>query len=436
MSDTVVEGAGAVRRDGAFEIVRDPVLGEEVWTATTGRGLALRVAPTGRFRESVAVVSVGYGSTDLGFEVDGHRHLSPEGVAHYLEHKLFEDEDLHVFERFAQRGAQVNATTGFTRTNYFFQATSQFEANLDDLLRLVARAHLTPENVEKERGIIAQELRMYEDSPEYRGFFELLRLFYREHPVRHPVGGTVDSIAAIDVDELRACHAAFYRTGNAVLSVAGPVDPHAVLAQAESCELPAGDAVPSVFPADLDPPERTAGEVRMEVARPRLLLGFKDRALLDDPAAHARRELVTRILLDRQLGPSSDLRERLHREGLIDDSLSVSYMGERTFGFTVAVCETDRPDVVAPVLREALQSWLAIDAADLERVRRKVLGQYVRSFDSVRSLAFGHAEDALEGLAPFGTLARLASIGVDDVRDRQREHCIDSAFAQVVVRGG
>src|SRR5690606_34951099 len=113
----------------------------------------------------------GYGSTDLGFVADGVRHESPEGVAHYLEHKLFEDEDLHVFDRFGRRGARVNAMTSFTRTTYYFQATDRVEENLADLLALVATAHLTPENVEKERGIIAQELRMYEDSPEYRAFF-------------------------------------------------------------------------------------------------------------------------------------------------------------------------------------------------------------------------------------------------------------------------
>lgn len=417
-----------------FDLVRDPVLGEEVWQARTAAGLEVRVVPTERFREACAVVSVAYGSTDLGFvTASGVRHDSPEGVAHYLEHKLFEDEDLHVFERFARRGARVNANTGFTRTNYFFQATDQFDANLDDLLRLVSRAHLTPENVDKERGIIAQELRMYEDSPEYRGFFELLRLLYAEHPVRHPVGGTVDSIAGIDVAELQACYDAFYRAGNAVLSVAGPVDPEAVLDRAESCALPPGDAPDSVFPDDLGPPLQRSGRLSMEVARPRLLLGFKDRSLENDAEARARRELATRVLIDRLLGPASALRDRLHRAGLIDDSLSVSYLGERTFGFTVAACETDRPDEVAEALRNALSGAVESDGDDLEAVRRKVLGHYVRSFDGLRGMAFGHAEDALEGRRAFGTMERIGSIGVDDLRARQRTHCVDDSFAMVVV---
>jgi len=132
-----------------FEVIKDPVLGEEVWLARTSRGLPLRVMPSERFAEIAAIISIGYGSTDLGFDVNGTRRDSPEGVAHYLEHKLFEDEELHVFERFAQRGAQVNAMTRFTRTTYFFTATSMLEENLSDLLRLVAGLHVTPENVEK-----------------------------------------------------------------------------------------------------------------------------------------------------------------------------------------------------------------------------------------------------------------------------------------------
>jgi predicted Zn-dependent peptidase len=418
---------------GVFQVTTDPVLGERVLRARTARGLRIRVAPTDRFRETAAMICFDYGSTDLGFVVDGVRHASPEGVAHYLEHKLFEDEDLHVFERFGRRGATVNAMTGFTRTTYYFGASSEFEENLSDLLHLVSRAHLTPANVDKERGIIAQEIKMYEDSPEYRGFFELLRCLYAEHPVRHPVGGTVASIDAIDVAELAACHRAFYRCGNGALAVAGPVDPERVLAIAEACALPAGDAPPSVCPDDLGEPVRRRATCEMRVARPRVLLGFKERTLVDDVEARLRRELATRILLDRLFGAASEIREGLHRRGLVDDSLSASYMGERSFGFTVVACESDTPDDVIDVLREVLAAPIAIEAEHLERVRRKLLGQYVRSFESVQPIAFGHGEEELSGIDPFRGLARLQSIGLDEVRARQAEHLRDDAFAVAVV---
>ncbi len=417
-----------------FEHLEDPVVGERVQLGETSKGLKIRVAPTDRFREMSAMITFRYGSTDLGFDVAGSRHSSPEGVAHYLEHKLFEDDELHVFERFGQRGAQVNAMTGFGRTTYYFNATTSLEENLQDLLHLVSNAHLTDENVEKERGIIAQELRMYEDSPEYRGFFDLLRCFYREHPVRNPVGGTVESIQGIDVAELTACYDAYYRCGNAALAVAGPVDSDAVFELAEACALRAGEAPVSRCPEDLGPVQATSHERAMEIARPRVLLGFKERSLVEDVSARVTRDLVTRIWLDHVFGAASDVREELHRKGLVDDSLSASYTGDRAFGFAVLACESDEPDRAVDALRGALKAPCTIEESDLERVRRKMLGRYVRTFESVQPVAMGHGDEALEGLAPFGAVERMRSVTVDDVRARHAELCRDDSFASVVVR--
>lgn len=416
-----------------FRIVRDPVLGEEVWIAANSRGLPLRVVPTDRFREAVAVVSFRYGSTDLGFEDAAGVHESPEGVAHFLEHELFEDESLGVMARFSERGARVNAMTGFAKTSYYFQATSRFDDNLADLLHLVARAHLTDQKVEKERGVIAQEIRMYEDSAEYRGFFDLLGCLYREHPVRHPVGGTVESIQRIDVAELSACHAAFYRAGNAAVAVAGPVDPERVLELAERCALPAGARARGVCPSDLDAVEAARSSRRMDVARPRLLIGFKDRTLIADPIARRRRELVTQVLLDRLFGGSSEVREALHERGLVDDSLSASYLSEATFGVAVVGCETERPNEVCDALADVMRTPPPIAEDDLERTRRKMLGRYVRSFDALQALAFAHADDALDGVEPFGVLGLVQSIRVEDVLARQRELCRRDSFGSAVL---
>lgn len=400
----------------------DPILGEEVLLARSAAGMPVRVVPTERFRDVCAVVSVGYGSTDLGFDTGGDRpHHSPEGVAHFLEHKLFEDEDLHVFERFGKRGARVNAMTGFGRTTYYFQAGTELEANLEDLLRLVSRAHLTPENVEKERGIIAQELRMYEDSPVYRGFFGLLGALYAEHPVRHPVGGTVESIAGIDVEELLACHCAFYRAGNMSLAVAGPVDPERVLDLADAAAIPSGSAPARICPEDLGRPHVRHVDVGMDVARPRFLLGYKDRRLAADPEERLRRDLATRVCLDLILGAGSDAREAAQRAGAFDDSLTGSYLGEARFGAAALVCETEDAARVENVLRGLLERPLDAVEADLDRIRRRQVGTLVRSFDSVQSLAFGQAEEALLGIAPFGQLARMQDLRIEDVEARRAE---------------
>jgi predicted Zn-dependent peptidase len=410
------------RKSGGFEIVTDPILGEEVWIGRTSKGLRLRVIPTDRFQEVAAAIAFRYGSTDLGFARNGDEVHTPEGMAHYLEHKLFEDDAIKAFDRFARRGAQVNAMTGYTRTAYYFTASSEVEENLQDLLHLVSNAHITAENVDKERGIIAQELRMYEDSPDFRNMLDMLELLFPKHPVRHSVGGTVESIQGITAEGLLECYSAFYRTGNAALAVAGPVDPEKLLAVAESCALQPGEPARSLCPEDLGPAEDGPARRTMQVARNKVLLGFKDRVLLADAETRLRRDLVTRVLLDRLFASSSEIRERMDREGLVDDSLGYFYTGDRNFGFTAIGGETEEPDQLIQALKDVLLTAVELDEDHLERVRRKFLGQYLRSFESVKQMAFGNCQEELEGVPPFKALERMQSIGIDEVRARQEEH--------------
>jgi len=417
---------------GAFEAVHDPVVDEQVLLAETGAGLRVRVMPTDRFAESAAVVTFRYGSTDLGFGDGAQRHDSPEGVAHYLEHKLFEDEEIQVFQRFASRGAKVNAMTGFTRTTYHFTAIDQVEQNLEDLLGLVSRAHITTENVDKERGIIEQELRMYEDSVDYRLFFDFLGCLYERHPVRHPVGGTVESIQEITADELLECFGAFYRTRNAALAVAGPADPEMVLEVAERCQLAAGAPAESVWPEDLGPVGSARRDRTVQLPRTKVYLGFKEQSLVADPEERLQRQLNTEVLLDLLFSAASETREGLRRRGLVDDSLGSTYMSDFNFGFSMLDCETSRPDEVVAALQQALLTPVKVDDDYLERMRRKFTGKYVRSFGRVHGLAYSQAALALEDLEPFGSLARLQAVTAETVQARQAEHCREDAFAVVV----
>lgn len=417
-----------------FEIVRDPALGEEVWLARTSRGLRVAVVPRPQFKETAAAIGFRYGSTDLSFAGDAGVVTTPAGTAHYLEHKLFEDEELAVFQRFAQRGARVNAQTGFTRTTYFFLASDRVRENLTDLLRLVARPHITQANVDKERGIIAQEVRMYEDSPDQGTTFDLLGCLFPEHPVRHTIGGTVDSIAAITPEVLLQSWRAFYRTGNAVLAVAGPVEPALVLELAEACELPPGDAPPRLEPPDTGPIGTARRERAMAVARPKVLLGCKDRTVAADWRARAHRAVATGVLLDRLFAASSDLREEMHRRGEVDDSLGAGYLGERTFALAMVGCESEDPAAAEAAMRRALLQPATFTDEHLERMRRRHLGSLVRAFENVRSLAFSHVHAALDDAPPFGMLDVLQALTVDDVERRRAELLREDDLAVAVTR--
>ena len=263
---------------------------------------------------------------------------------------------------------------------------------------------------------------MYEDSPDFRTLFDMLGRLFPGHPVRHAVGGTVESIQEITAEGLLQCYEAFYRTGNAALAVAGPVEPDRVLELAENCALLSGQPATSLCPEDLGPAEDGTAHRTMQVARDKVLLGFKDRELIADAEARLRRDLLTRVLLDRLFASSSEIRERMDREGLVDDSLSSFYTGERTFGFTAVGCETQDPDKLVQALKNVMLTAAPVDDDHLERVRRKFLGQYVRSFESVKHMAFGHCQENLEGVQPFKALQRMQSITLEEVQTRQQEH--------------
>jgi predicted Zn-dependent peptidase len=405
----------------AFQRHTDPILGEEVWLTTSSSGLPVRVLPRPHMKDAAAVISFAYGSTDLDFEGEDGLVRTPAGTAHYLEHKLFEDEELQVFQRFAQRGARVNAQTGFTRTSYFFQASSHFEANLADLLRLVSKPHITAANVDKERGIIAQEVQMYEDSPGYCTMFDLLGCLYPEHPVRHTVGGTTDSIGEITPELLLASWRAFYRTGNAALAVAGDVDPGAVLDLVEQAGLPVGSAPRRVHAADFGPVGTVRRKRRMQVARPKVLVGIKDRREASGWREQTARRVATSVVLDRLFAASSELREALQLRAAIDDSLSAGYYGEVGFAFASVGCEHEDPERAEQAFREMLLGPVEFGDEHLERLRRRHLGGFVRSCENARALAFGHAAEALEGAPPFHAVQAMQQVQLAEVQQRKIE---------------
>lgn len=416
--------------------VRDPVLGEDVVLATTPSGLRVRVLPRPHLRETTAVIAFAYGSTDLAYREGDRIVASPPGTAHYLEHKLFEGEELAVFQRFAARGAAVNAQTGFTRTTYYFQAADRLRENLQDLLRLVARPHITEQNVQKERGIIAQEVRMYEDSPGQTTAFSLLGALFPTHPVRHTVGGTVASIETITVADLLDCFRAYYRTGNAALAVAGPVDVDEVLDLAAACALPPGDAPVRVTAGDFGPVGAARAERTLAVARAKLLLGLKERTPADGWRARADRAAATAVVLDQLFAASSDRREAMQRRAEVDDTLAAGYLGERTFGVATVGCDTADPAAAEAALRRALFSPIEVDPEQLERLRRRHLGAYLRSCESVWALALGHVYEELDGGPPFGGLAVLADLTVERAAARGRDLFREENLAVAVTRRG
>ncbi|MGE5560880.1 MAG: EF-P 5-aminopentanol modification-associated protein YfmH [Chloroflexota bacterium] len=402
-------------------------LREEVYRDTLPSGLTVRIVPKPGYHKRYATFATRYGSIDNWFVKPGASEATrvPDGIAHFLEHKMFEQKDGNVFNRFAALGAQVNAATTYTSTTYLFSTNEHFRECLELLLDFVQEPHFTPENVRKEQGIIAQEIRMYEDNADWRLQDNLMGALYHAHPVRIDIAGTVESIERIDPDILYLCHRTFYHPSNMAVLVVGDVDPEAVLAQIsdniERRHYEQQEPVERRQPEEPPTLSERRREERLTVAMPMLALGFKDRpAELGLPLL--RQSTAMEIALRAVLGRSSDLYNRLYEQGLLDDSFGTSYTGETSYAHAILGGETREPERLATALLEGIAEarQRGIPDADVERIRRAALGSLIAALQSPEIIAHQATADFFRGFDFFDRYDALAKVTAAEVNERFR----------------
>ena len=422
-----------------MKLARQPnPLGEPLLSGVASSGLRVVINPRPGWARTFAALGVNFGSIDRA-EDDTGRPV-PEGLAHFLEHKLFEDRGGDVSDRFAVLGASANAMTSFTSTTYVVSTIEAPGECLDLLLDFVQDPWFTDALVAKEQGIIAQEIRMYDDDPEWRLFFGLLGCLYERHPVKDNIAGSVESIATIDAAVLRRVYERVYHPRNLCLAVCSPLPAEELAARIEADQASRPpDARPAHLRPAVDEPEgrrSPRAELALPIARPRLMLGIKDRPGGGDGAALLRRELVTRILLDALFGPATPAYERLYEQGLIDETFSASYTAEASFGFSTLGGDTDDPAALEAALREVLgrAREQGVDPAAFRRVRNKLHGALLRAMDSPESVALTLVGETLRGVPAFTELSLFDSLSPADLDRRLAEHVREEALAVSVVR--
>ena len=375
-------------------------VGETMYHGKLENGLHVFVFPKPEFQKGYAFFATNYGGMDMRFCLDGVWHSTPAGVAHYLEHKMFDTQEGNALQDLAANGASPNAFTSNDITGYYFDSTEKFEENLRILLSFVSVPWFTQESVDKERGIIGQEIGMIEDNPDWKCFMNLMAALYKHHPIRVSVAGSVESIAQITPETLYACHKAFYDPANMVLCVAGPVDPERICGVArEILPKEAGPIAAKDYGEKEEPrAARSLIEERMEVSAPIFHLGYKG----DAPRKgedRLRQELVAELALEILLGSSSPLYARLYREGLINQEFGYGY--EDSFGcaFMAANGESRDPEAVRmAVAGEAARIGReGADRALWERVKKGVYGNRVRGLNSFEHLCVGQAQSFFAG---------------------------------------
>lgn len=421
----------------SFTVVESSRLGESIYNMSHGSGLEIIVVPKPGHSKIYAIFATKYGSIDNCFRIEGERDFTevPAGIAHFLEHKLFESEKGNAFDKYAKTGASANAFTSFDKTAYLFSCTDKFEESLDILLEFVQAPHFTPESVAKEQGIIGQEIRMYEDDPNWRVFFNLLGCLYHNHPVKTDIAGTIESIAKIDDKLLYRCYNTFYNLGNMVLCVAGDVSPEAVYRVAKKRlkkEKPV--KIERKFQQELETVAQKRSEQRLSVSVPLFGIGFKDSA----PGLgleHIRRDAVMKILLELIAGESSRLYQRLYTKGFINSTFATEYMSGESYGLSVFSGESKNPDAALKALLEEVEELreTGVGAQDFERCRRVVYGRAVSAFNSVERIANSAVSCYFLGATVIDTVDVFFDVTLAQVNDLLKEHFSAEKSAMSVI---
>ncbi len=366
-------------------------LNEDIFWDRLPNGLQIAVVPRPGFSKKLAYFVTDYGAIHTEFTLNGEKYTTPAGVAHFLEHKMFDLPGRDVTAEFAAMGASPNAFTSYDLTAYYFSCTDNFNDCLRLLLEFVSTPYFTEESVQKELGIIGQEIGMNEDNPDTRSFEMLVEGMYRSHPITVPILGSRESIAQITPAVLNACHKAFYRPGNMLLCVVGDVDPEAVRKTALAV-LPEKDET-SVTRQEAWQEEMTCPQpmqtAQMEVAMPMFQLGFKAECPEKGEAA-VRAEVVGDLAAEALFGESSALYMRLYEDGIIDGSFGGGFETVDGMALLTASGDSDYPEKVRQaILDEAVRIVKeGIDQEDFLRMKRSALGRRIRDLDSFDATAF------------------------------------------------
>ncbi len=426
--------------------LRNARMGESIHSAKLEDGLPVFISSRPGFLKGFAIIATNYGSLDNEFVPVGSDKMTryPEGIAHFLEHKLFEDQAGDIFDQFARLGASANAFTSHAVTAYHYSAAETFYECLDLLLDFVADPYFTEESIEKERKVIAQEIRMYDDLPDQRGHLNLLKSLYHKHPIREDIPGTVASIKEITKAQLESCYHTFYRPENMVLCVAADVDPQECLGRisANAARRLAKYGRPKTGPIArapiVEPPGvlRAAFEEKLSVSRPHVWIGWKGTPEKKGEK-FIRREFEVAFLLDLLFGRSTEFYEKHYESGLVDGTFGASYVTERDdHAYLVVEGETDDPDGLVRAVDERLAEARArgLDPEDFARIRSKAFGRFLRSFNSLEYIGTGYAEAYFQGWDFLRYLDILEPVAMKDLMARLGDVFPDAGKSISIVR--
>jgi len=404
-------------------------------------GLNAFIIPKKGYSKKYAVFATRYGSINNEFidPYSGNNIKMPEGVAHFLEHKLFDQKEGSIMDKFSKLGSSPNAYTSFNKTVYLFSCTGKFSENLELLLSFVQNPYFTETSVEKEKDIIKQEINMYRDNPGWRSFFNLLESLYTENPVRKDIVGNLESIEEIDKDMLYKCYNIFYHPSNMVILVVGDVDAEDVFKQINSSITTKykNPEIKRIFPTESCEINKEYSEEKMPVAIPLFQIGFKDDANNLKRDELLMREVLIKILLEILTGRSSQLYNQLYEEGLINSTFEFDYTGEENYAYSVIGGESKDPDRVREKMFDTIDYMLKNGVAKevFERVKKAMYGRTIRWFNSLEKISEVFISSYFKNINLFDYFDIYDKINLEYLSSIMKEHFRLDRFAMSVIKG-
>lgn len=416
----------------SFTVVENKQTDEKYYHKKHKSGLDIYVIPKNH-GTGYAVFGTKFGSIDNRFRVNGEEITVPDGIAHFLEHKMFENEDgIDTFKKYAEYGASANAYTSSDMTVYLFSATANMTENLEILLDFVSHPYFTKETVDKEQGIIGQEIRMYDDNPNWRLYFNMLRAMYKNHPVNIDTAGTVETIAQITAETLHKTYATFYNLHNMALCVCGNMKPEDVEKVCDKILKEAPElSVERIYPEE--PKEVNLAEIseKMQVSMPMFAVGIKDPVQFEKGDALAKKSAEMSIILRVIFGKASDFYSRLYSEGLINSSFSAAFDAHCAFSYTEISGLAKEPDKVYAEIKKEIEKYKASGIAkeEFDRAKRALYAGSVRTFDSTDDIANSFLAYLFCGCDLLSEASVIADVTLEDVNARLRTAFPADAFA-------
>ena len=399
---------------------------ETVYETELNNGLKLFVIPKTGFQKTFVTYTTQFGSLDRKFKPHGSEDYVtvPDGVAHFLEHKLFENEEEDLFTAFAEDNAQVNAFTSFDRTSYLFSATDNVESNIKRLLTMVETPYFTEASVNKEKGIIAEEIKMYQEQPGYKLMFNTLRAMYESHPIRVDIAGSVESIYEITKEDLYLCYETFYHPSNMVLFVVGDVDVdhiYNVVADHENQRDKTNQSQIVRDPlTEQDSVRENIITEKMKLQSPRIMLGFKNTPLVGVPdKLLVKKDLEMTLFFELLFGEETDFYQMLLNKELIDETFGYQFVLEPTYSFSMITSATQHPDKLKKLLLDELEAKQGnlTDVEAFNLLKKQFIGEFISGLNSPEYIANQYTKLYFEGVSLFDLLDIVESITLESVNE-------------------